>query len=275
MPYNNQSNNDWQRRKFNIKRKKYNNKEPRKKRVKPVLNIKNGEVETYMLKFPRKVTEYLKARRYTQKNPLLLGNLNIGEDDAYLTFSDGVSNEMKQVRGVKLVKKYRGQPERVFWINKEKAKLQGYVKYQYRGQYTNESLVHATTVKQADVPDKLKMKQTDRAAVMQLNSTTDTNVAIPEEILSSLGKRNGVDVVSTEAHKMRRTEGGYKTKEELKVTMIEFFEEKKEKGEEGWNKKKLFSLMDGSEERLTAILNSVAKYDKTKRLWVLKEGSVQ
>ena len=116
------------------------------KRVRAELDTEEGDVEMYLVKFPTKVTEYLRAQGGAaggNPKPLVLGNFNIGPDGgAYLKLSNDVSNDLKGIDGIRMNKKIRAQPERIFWVNRDRSKvrLKGYIKHQYRGQYVHQDL---------------------------------------------------------------------------------------------------------------------------------------
>ena len=97
------------------------------KRVRAELNTEEGDVETYLVKFPTKVTEYLRAQGGAadgNPKPLVLGNFNIGPDgDAYLKLSNDASNDLKGIDGIRMNKKIRAQPERIFWVNRDRSKV--------------------------------------------------------------------------------------------------------------------------------------------------------
>ena len=278
---NNNNNNTYHQRQVWRQNKK-RNRGPRKKRIKAELNTKDGDVETYLVKFPKKVTQYLKQEHknaHVTKQPLLLGNLNVGPNgEAYLKLDNSISEELKGVDGIQMKKKNRGQPEHIFWVNDDRSKimLKGYVKYQYRGQYAQQDLIKTSTVKQSEVPEKLSLqyvKGTDPA----LNTTANNNINIPEEIVSALGKRASGEKDTMDNIKSRRTNTARLSREDVKRKMLEFFEEKMEKegSEAGWAKIKLFNLMNVSDTVFTSVLSEIAYYDTSKRLWILNDGSVQ
>ena len=250
-----------------------------KKRVRAELDTEEGDVEMYLVKFPTKVTEYLRAQGGAaggNPKPLVLGNFNIGPDGgAYLKLSNDVSNDLKGIDGIRMNKKIRAQPERIFWVNRDRSKvrLKGYIKHQYRGQYAHHDFVKTSTVKQSEVPEKASLAYVKGNP--ELNATANRNIAIPDEVLASTtGKRGVVETQTAESMQSRMRNTERLSREDVKRKLLEFFEERMEKGKVGWKKKELSGLINVQEKLFLEVLSEIAHFDKSKQLWVLKEGNV-
>ena len=121
----------------------------------------------------------------------------------------------------------------------------------------------------------------------ELNATVNRNIAIPDEVLASTaGKRGVVETQTAESQQSRMRNTERLSREDVKRKLLEFFEERMEKGKKGWKKKELSGLINVQDKLFQDVLSEIAHFkvvkievktkdgkvvEKTERLWVLKE----
>ena len=72
----------------------------------------------------------------------------------------------------------------------------------------------------------------------ELNATANRNIAIPDEVLASTtGKRGVVETQTAESMQSRMRNTERLSREDVKRKLLEFFEERMEKGKVGWKRR--------------------------------------